>query len=173
MIKQTVIEERIKGRHIELSPISEKEKEYFFVQATGSDATPLWYGARYGDEVPDRETFFEDWKRYYFEDRENKKGRCFHILQNQEKIGQINYNSIENKEVDVDILIYNKENWSKGYGTSAIKLMCAYLEEKYHVAKVWIDVHQDNTRAKKAYEKAGFAEEGQNEQLIRLAKNCH
>lgn len=130
----------------------------------------MWYGEQYGDEIPNRKAFFEDWKKYYFQDQENKKGRCFHILQGQEKIGQVNYNSIANKEVDIDILIYNQENWSKGYGTSAIKLMCAYLEEKYHVNKVWIDVHENNNRAIKAYEKAGFSYEDQNGNLIRLAK---
>ncbi|MDA9774328.1 GNAT family N-acetyltransferase [Saprospiraceae bacterium] len=153
-----------------MTPISEKEKEYFFEQATGSDATPLWYGARYGDDIPDKNKFFEDWQQFYFQDRENERGRCFHILREQSKIGQVNYNSINNDEVDVDILIYSKENWSKGYGTSAIKLMCAYLEEKYHVKKVWIDVHTENNRAMKAYEKAGFSSEGKQGDLVRLTK---
>jgi len=122
--------------------------------------------------VPDKNAFFEDWKKHYFQDRDNKKGRCFHIVESGENIGQINYNAITNKEVDVDILIYDKDNWSKGYGTSAIKLMCAYLEEKYHVSKVWIDVHPENKRAMKAYEKAGFAEIGQENNFIRLARKA-
>lgn len=58
--------------------------------------------------------------------------------------------------MEVDIIIYDKENWSKGYGSSAIKLISAYLEEKYHVDSIWIDVHPQNGRAIKAYEKAGF-----------------
>lgn len=116
----------------------------------------MWYGARYGDVIPTKSDFFKDWDYYYFRDIQNKKGRCFHILKNGEKIGQINYNAIKDNQVDIDIIIYDKENWSKGYGSSAIKLMSAYLEEKYHVDKIWIDVHPENKRAIKAYEKAGF-----------------
>ena len=137
-------------------PISGEEKEYFFNHATHSDGTALWYGAKYGDSVPDKSSFFKDWQGYYFKDIENRKGRYFHIIQKGSKIGQINYNEIQSNEVDVDIIIYDKDNWSKGYGSSAIKLISAYLEEKYHVDKIWIDVHPHNTRAIKAYEKAGF-----------------
>ena len=30
------------------------------------------------------------------------------------------------------------------------------MEEKFHVRKIWIDVHPSNSRAIKAYEKANF-----------------
>jgi len=59
--------------------------------------------------------------------------------------------------VEVDILIYAKENWSKGYGSSAVKLMSSYLEAKFHVNSIFIDVHPENDRAIKAYDKAGFS----------------
>jgi len=34
--------------------------------------------------------------------------------------------------------------------------MSIYLEEKFHVERIWIDVHPENARAMKAYNKAGF-----------------
>ena len=34
--------------------------------------------------------------------------------------------------------------------------MSIYLEEKFHVNKIWIDVHNENARALKAYNNAGF-----------------
>jgi RimJ/RimL family protein N-acetyltransferase len=89
-------------------------------------------------------------------------------------IGQINYNEIKNKIVEVDIIIYNKQNWSKGYGSSSLKLMSAYLEEKFHVESIYLDVHSSNERAIKAYEKAGFHKSEElvenNERVFRLKK---
>ena len=84
------------------------------------------------------------------------QGRAFHIIHDDEKIGQITYHKIDKGEVTVDILIYDNSNRNHGYGTSALKLMCAYLEEKYHVQKIWMDIPSSNHRAIKAYEKAGF-----------------
>ena len=133
------------------------EKEFFFKQATGSDATDYWYGPHLGDPVPDKAAFFEDFEEYYFTDFKDNKGRCFHIIEGGDKIGQINYNEIKNANVEIDIIIYSKENWSKGYGSSAVKLMSSYLESRFHVKSIFIDVHPENDRAIKAYDKAGFS----------------
>lgn len=133
-----------------------EEKDFFFEKATNSDATDYWYGPHIGEVIPDKKAFFKDFDDYYFTDFKNTKGRCFHIIEAGEKIGQINYNEIKENEVEVDVIIYDKENWSKGYGSSSVKLISAYLEEKFHVQTIHIDVHPDNKRAVKAYEKAGF-----------------
>lgn len=106
--------------------------------------------------MPDQTAFFKDFEEYYFTDFMNTKGRSFHIIEANSKIGQINYNEIKDGEVELDIIIYDKENWSKGYGSSSIKLLSAYLEEKYHVSSIYIEVHSENERASKAYKKAGF-----------------
>lgn len=133
-----------------------EDKEFFFEKATTSDATDYWYSSKIGEKVPDRKAFFDDFEEYYFTDFKNTKGRCFHIIEEGSKIGQINYNQITEGTVEIDIIIYNKSNWSKGYGSSSVKLMSAYLEEKYHVKSIYIEVHSENLRAVKAYEKAGF-----------------
>ncbi len=138
-----------------------EEKEFFFKKATSSDSTDFWYGPHLGEPIPNKEAFFKDFEEYYFTDFKNAKGRCFHILESDEKIGQINYNEIKERVVEIDIIIYDKENWSKGYGSSSVKLMSAYLEEKFHVESIFIEVHSKNKRAVKAYEKAGFTISGE------------
>ena len=132
------------------------EKEEFYQIVTSCDATNFWYGPHLNEPLPDKKAFFEDFEEYYFTDFKNSKGRSFHIVEGDSNIGQINYNEIKEDVVDIDIIIYNKDNWSKGYGSSSVKLISAYLEEKFNVASIFIDVHCSTERAVKAYEKAGF-----------------
>lgn len=133
-----------------------EEKEDFYQKATSCDATDFWYGPHLNEPLPDKKAFFEDFEEYYFTDFKNSKGRSFHIVEGDANIGQINYNEIKEDVVDIDIIIYSKDNWSKGYGSSSVKLISAYLEEKFNVESIFIDVHNSNERAMKAYKKAGY-----------------
>lgn len=135
-----------------------EEIPVFFKWATQSDATPYWYGELQGDKVPTIEEFLRDWKSYYFDGSAPEKGRCFAILINKEAIGQINYNEINRKDnsVELDIIIADDENKSKGYGTDALRTLSKYLFEKMSIQTCWIEVIERNPRAIKAYKKAGF-----------------
>jgi RimJ/RimL family protein N-acetyltransferase len=152
--------------------MSSSDKEAFYNNATSSDATPYWYGPAYSDHIPGHDEFFKDWKSYYFNDNKEELGRCFNIIKNGVKIGMINYNHIVLNKVDIDIIIYDKANWSSGFGTSAIKLLSLYLLERFHVNEIWIDVLQSNTRAIKAYEKSGFKQNpSTKKEFIKMVRN--
>ena len=56
----------------------------------------------------------------------------------------------------MDQFIGEPEYWNKGIGTSFLKLMVDYLKENNAAYAVLLDPHQNNHRAIKAYEKAGF-----------------
>ncbi len=58
------------------------------------------------------------------------------------------------------IAIAEKENWSKGYGKEATKLMVDYAFNTLNFNRVQLHVSVENTRAINAYEKAGFIKEG-------------
>lgn len=58
------------------------------------------------------------------------------------------------------IIIGEKDYWGKGVAQEAIKLVLVYAFEKLNLEKVWLGVHDKNERARKAYLKAGFIEEG-------------
>lgn len=150
------MEERIKGRHIELVPIVLEDRGFFFEQVNATEANRAWFFGDSTQEHITEEQFEKQWTSLYFKDEENEKGRCFHIIKDSNRIGQVHYNVIDNKQVDLDLIIYDSVNHSKGYGTSAIKLLSAYLEEKFHVEQIWIDLHNSNVPAIKAYQKAGF-----------------
>jgi RimJ/RimL family protein N-acetyltransferase len=154
--------------------MSSEDKESFYKKATSSDATPFWYGPAYSDHIPQHDEFFTDWKPFYFNDNKEELGRCFHIIKKAQKIGMINYNHILDGKVDIDIIIYNKENWSSGYGTSAIKLLSLYLSERFHVKEIWIDVLANNLRAIKAYEKADFErQKSDKKDFVKMVKSIN
>lgn len=46
--------------------------------------------------------------------------------------------------------------WNQGIGTAYIRAVLSYLQNEEHADVVLLDPHQDNLRAIRAYEKAGF-----------------
>ena len=56
----------------------------------------------------------------------------------------------------MDQFIGEPECWSKGMGSSFLKMMTVYLKENMTAERVLLDPHQNNHRAIRAYEKVGF-----------------
>ncbi|MDE6292060.1 MAG: AAC(6')-Ie family aminoglycoside N-acetyltransferase, partial [Bacilli bacterium] len=56
----------------------------------------------------------------------------------------------------MDQFIGETEYWSKGLGTRYIKMIFDFLKKERNADAVILDPHQDNPRAIKAYQKAGF-----------------
>ncbi|GAB4415358.1 MAG: GNAT family N-acetyltransferase [Bacteroidia bacterium] len=135
-----------------------RERPLFFRWATRSDATPFWYGERYGDEVPSYIVFKMDWPDYYFEDIRPEDGRCFAIEHNGRAIGQVNYNAISrvDRTTELDILIASEQDQGQGFGTDAIRTLTRYLFDEMGVRRCRIEVVPTNPRAVHAYAKAGF-----------------
>lgn len=145
----------IQGKKVQLRPMTEEEIPMFYSWASESDAAPFWYGELYKNKIPSIEEFRKDLKGY-FDNNHLENGHCFVILVNNEPIGEINYNKIENNETELDIIIANKINQGKGFGSDAIKTLVKYLFEKMNIKKCWIEPTSKNPRAIKSYEKAGF-----------------
>jgi RimJ/RimL family protein N-acetyltransferase len=154
----------IQGEKISLRPMKPKEVELIYRWANNPDVMPYWYGRRrtwYGRRRTLKQ-IKDDWKPHYFSDKDPHSGRCFAIEVNDEPIGMVNYNKIdrENKSVDMDIMIGQKEQWDKGYGTDALKTFCGFLFIKFKLNRIWLGAYIYNVRAIRAYEKAGFKKEG-------------
>jgi RimJ/RimL family protein N-acetyltransferase len=58
------------------------------------------------------------------------------------------------------IRIAYEEDWGKGYGSEATRLMVEYGFEKLNLNRIQLHVFAGNTRGIRAYEKAGFIKEG-------------
>lgn len=50
--------------------------------------------------------------------------------------------------------------WSRGYGTDAVRTLCRFGFQEMNLQHILLHVNEDNPRARRAYEKVGFKEEG-------------
>lgn len=92
-----------------------------------------------------------------------------------ELLGSCGYNSLDRKNgtVLVGISIGDSNNWGKGYGTDAMRVLLRFLFGELNIRKVCLEVFDFNERAIKSYEKIGFKVEGRlKEQTFRDGKYC-
>lgn len=146
---------------ISLTPLTPLDKSKFYQWATNSEATPFWYRSPYGDEIPSREEFFDDYDDHYFNQiRPYKKGEFAIVLVPEDReTGVINYqvewvDSL--KYYDMDILIASNQDKSKGNGFAAISYSLNMLSKECLAENFVIRAHTENIRAQKAHAKAGF-----------------
>jgi RimJ/RimL family protein N-acetyltransferase len=58
------------------------------------------------------------------------------------------------------IVIGEKAEWNKGYGTDALSAICDFGFGALRLERIELDVYAGNDRAQRSYEKAGFQVEG-------------
>ena len=58
------------------------------------------------------------------------------------------------------ILIGDKTEWDRGYGTEVTALMVEYGFKTLNLNRIWLHVYEFNERGRRAYEKVGFRVEG-------------
>ncbi len=77
-------------------------------------------------------------------------------------IGNCGFNDIDyaNRKAVFGILIGEKDEWDKGYGTEAARLLVDYGFNQLNLHRISLQVYSNNPRAIRAYEKAGFTREG-------------
>jgi RimJ/RimL family protein N-acetyltransferase len=64
------------------------------------------------------------------------------------------------RQAGFGILIGEKAEWSRGYGTEATRLIVRYAFDVLNLNRVWLHVLEDNQRGQRAYENVGFKVEG-------------
>jgi len=78
------------------------------------------------------------------------------------KIGNMGFFDFDQhaRSAEVGIMIGNKEYWNQGYGTEAISLLLRHGFDTLNLNRIMLRVYEDNPRAIRCYEKAGFVHEG-------------
>lgn len=64
------------------------------------------------------------------------------------------------KKAEMRIIIGNKDYWGKGYGTELSELINYYGFDRLNLHRIFLGFTASNQAAKRAYEKAGYIEEG-------------
>ena len=113
-------------------------------------------------------------EKEYLEDA--SKNDCkFSIIkkENDELMGSIALDIVDykNGNASLGIFIGEENNFSKGYGSEAIKLLINYAFNELRLHNIMLTVLDGNERAIKCYKKCGFTEFGRrHEALFRNGK---
>ena len=85
------------------------------------------------------------------------------FLQETDKhIGNIRLSSISplHKRLEFGIMLFDKSEWGKGFGTEAIEGICTYVFEVMGFYKICADYYSINKASEKIFKKLGFSIEG-------------
>jgi RimJ/RimL family protein N-acetyltransferase len=67
---------------------------------------------------------------------------------------------VRSRHASFGILIGAKEEWDKGHGTEATRLVVQHAFDTMNLNRVWLRVYEYNPRGQRTYEKVGFLKEG-------------
>lgn len=78
------------------------------------------------------------------------------------KIGNMGFFEFDHRarSAEIGIMIGEKSFWNQGYGTESITLLLKHGFETLNLNRIMLRVYEDNPRAIRCYEKAGFIHEG-------------
>ena len=84
------------------------------------------------------------------------------LLADDRAIGTAGFHHVNQEDGNAafGISIGEKAEWSKGYGTDALRAICDFGFGQLRLERIELDVYEPNRRAQRSYEKAGFVTEG-------------
>ncbi len=108
--------------------------------------------------IPDWDQFQNDFEDFYYQPEHQERGSVMIISNDEEEIGCLCYACfhLAPKSAELDIWLNKLEHCGKGFGTDALRKLVEYLKVEKGIEKFIIRPSEKNTRAIRAYEKAGF-----------------
>lgn len=89
---------------------------------------------------------------------------CIEVMQDEtwDFIGNLGFMAIDQHDrcAELGIAIGEKQFWSQGYGTEALRLLVQHGFENLNLNRIYLRVYETNPRAVRSYEKAGFSIDG-------------
>lgn len=70
------------------------------------------------------------------------------------------------RSAEVGIFIGEKSLWNQGYGAEVMRLLLRHGFNTLNLNRIALDVYENNPRAVRSYEKAGFVHEGRKRQGV-------
>lgn len=64
------------------------------------------------------------------------------------------------RKAEFRVLLGERECWNKGYGTEVTELLTFYGFDRLNLHRIWLGVTAENRGGVRAYQKAGYREEG-------------
>ena len=148
----------LRGELVYLRP-AERSDIDLFVRWFADAETTRYLAVR----APFSKAMEEKWFDTMLEEQ-GKKGYHFVIclLADDRAIGTAGFHHVnyEDGNASFGISIGEKAEWSKGYGTDALRAICDFGFGQLRLERIELDVYEPNLRARRSYEKAGFVVEG-------------
>jgi len=147
----------IKGKSINLRPLKEIDLDEIMKWINDLEVTKYLSSFIFPVSRLEEEKYLEKMMSKNDEQKhmviENKKGQY---------IGQISLIHIDwkNRNAELGIVIGNKKDWGKGYGTEAIKMVLNYGFYQMNLNNIYLWVFEYNSRGIRCYEKCGFKKDG-------------
>jgi RimJ/RimL family protein N-acetyltransferase len=123
--------------------------------------------ARTTDHLALRSPIGEAMEERWFEDMLDHHGRdrWFFVicqLEDDRAVGSIDLHALDltNGSAGLGILIGDPADTSQGYGSDAIRALLDFGFGELRLERIWLDVYDDNARARHVYERIGFIHEG-------------
>lgn len=151
MISESILE----GERVRLRPMQEADLPHF--QRWLQDAeVRRWLAAM--NEPPT----MQDELDWYHVTRENPDSVLWSIETiDGQLIGSLELRlTLAHRRAELGISIHDKTQWSKGYGTDAVRLVLDYAFDELELNRVELTTDEDNARGLRCYEKCGFQREG-------------
>lgn len=106
----------------------------------------------------------ENWFEKMLEAPSEERSLCIEAKNSDEwqLIGNSGFFSIDwrNRSAELGLFIGDKAYWDKGYGTEVVELLLRHGFATLNLYRIFLRVFEDNPRAIRVYEKAGFIHEG-------------
>lgn len=110
----------------------------------------------------------ENWFDKMLKSPNEERPLCIEARQDDgwQLIGNSGFFSIDwrNRNAELGIFIGDKNYWDQGYGTEGVRLLLRHGFSTLNLHRIFLRVFEDNPRAIRAYEKAGFIHEGRQRQ---------
>ena len=152
---------KLEGKNIYLAPMMVEDAKIYCKWLNDSAVTD---GLNKTQDV----TTLENEIEYITES--NKKGKYFFGIvkkENDELIGSCSFHKIDfiNKTGTIGILIGEKENRGKGYGSDTLKVLLDYGFKELCFHNINLTVYSFNESGIECYKKVGFKEVGRNREV--------
>lgn len=151
----------IKGEKVILRQVREEDLPLLYQWINNPEIARLWYGRN--------KPRSKEWvKKHFAPIIDGKSESTCRIIELKGRPIGFMYNTPEKEDdgsgfsgrVELDIMIGEKSEWGRGYGTDALRAMIKYAFTKQKAERVFIMPRTTNARAIHVYEKVGFKKEG-------------
>jgi diamine N-acetyltransferase len=123
------------------------------------------------EHCEDNSEFVIPWKREQHVQALNDRNCAHLIAEAGRRVGYVILTGLldPNKSIEFRRIVITDKG--HGYGTAALNLVKTLAFETYKAHRLWLDVKEQNHRARSVYQKAGFIVEGTLRECVRTGNN--